>query len=202
MLIYYVNDIPKDLADKVEQYILSPDISWSYTISTLSPEVITDENFVSDEFIVNDHAMMSHVIYSSDSVKSKSYDAIKGLSDYLIKSFESNFIYKKLDLRRIIAVMNLSQKSAEGTIQQPHTDVNFASELGISNYYSFLYYPITCDGDTYFFETKKNYKNKLIAKSSPIKGTGVLFSSHMNHAGSLPVYSKRRIIINFVFEAL
>ncbi len=202
MLIYYVNNIPTDLADKVEEYIVSPDIPWSYTISTLSPEVITDENFVSDEFIVNDHAMMSHVIYFSNSVKSESYDIIKDLPDYLINFFETNLIHKKLNLHRIIAVMNLSQKSAEGTIQQPHTDVNFASGLGISNYYSFLYYPITCDGDTYFFETKKNYRNKLIAKSSPIKGTGVLFSSHMNHAGSLPVYSKRRIIINFVFEAL
>lgn len=202
MVIYHVNNIPKDLADKVEGYILSSDIPWSYITSSMSPDVITDENFVSDEFIVNDHAIMSHMIYMTDFVKSKSYDEIKDLTDYLTKFFETNLIHKKLNLHRILASMTLPQKSAEGTIQQPHSDVNFASQLGITNYYSFLYYPTDSDGDTYFFETKKNYKNKLIAKSSPIKGTGVLFSSHMNHAGSLPVYSKRRIVINFAFEAV
>jgi hypothetical protein len=203
MIIYYVNDVPTDLADTIEKYVLSPDIPWSYTISTVSPEVVTNKNNVSDDFIVKDHEMMSHIIYSAgSSVESKSYDVVKHLSDYLINYFENNILYAKLRPLRIVAVMNLPRKTAEGTIQQPHTDINFPSESDEENYYSFLYYPINCDGDTYFFETRENYKNNLIAKSSPIKGTGVLFSPNMNHAGSLPVHSNRRIIINFLFEAL
>ena len=36
MLIYYVNDIPTDLADKVEEYVLSEDIPWVYVKNSIN----------------------------------------------------------------------------------------------------------------------------------------------------------------------
>jgi len=178
-MIYYINNIPSDLADKVEKHIISPEIYWNYKTFTILPEHVSEDNAVSDDFVVRDHPIMHSVMYWQNTTVDWC-GVVSELSNYLIDYFANNIVYEKLIL---------------GTIQQPHTDC-----IRGDPYYSFLYYPITCDGDTYFFESEKTKKNNLIAKASPIKGTGVFYNSDMVHAGSLPVLSDKRIAINFMFE--
>lgn len=193
MLIYYVNDIPKNLADKVEEYVLSENIPWCYQTFTIGEEEKKlQKPFLSKELIVDDHPIFHSLLYWAKNEYS-SMSVVSDLSDYLINYFKQNLIQEELNLGRVLANMTLPRKSAEGTIQQPHTDCAMGEP-----YYSFLYYPTDSDGDTYFF----NNDNEIIAKASPLKGTGVLFNSDITHAGSLPVYNERRIAINFMFERL
>jgi hypothetical protein len=193
MIIYYVNDIPIDLVDKVEEYILSADVPWCYQTFTIGEEEKKlQKPFLSKELIVNDHPIFHSLMYWAG----KRYDSmnvVSNLSDYLIEYFGQNLIQEELNLGRVLANMTLPIKSAEGTIQQPHTDCAIGEP-----FYSFLYYPTDSDGDTYFFDDN----HETIAKASPLKGTGVLFNSDITHAGSLPIYNERRIAINFMFERL
>ena len=193
MLIYYVNDIPTDLIDKVEEHVLSADVPWCYQTFTIGKEEKRlQKPFISKELIVNDHPIFHSLMYWAGK-KYDSMNVVSNLSDYLINYFKQNLIQEELNLGRVLANMTLPRKSAEGTIQQPHTDCAIGEP-----YYSFLYYPTDSDGDTYFF----NNDNEIIAKASPLKGTGVLFNSDITHAGSLPVHNERRIAINFMFERL
>ncbi len=193
MLIYYVNNIPTDLADKVEEYVLSENIPWWYQSYTIDEEEKKlRRSFSSKELIINDHPIFHSIMYWAGE-KYSSMNVVSDLSDYLIEYFRQNLIQEELNLGRVLANMTLPRKSAEGTIQHPHTDCAIGEP-----YYSFLYYPTDSDGDTYFF----NNDNEIIAKASPLKGTGVLFNSDITHAGSLPIYNERRIAINFMFERL
>lgn len=193
MNIYYVNDIPKELADKVEDHILSQHISWVYRTTTIENEEVKYEKpFTSTDYVVSDHPLFCSMMYWAKQ-PSPWINVISDLSDYLIDHFNQNLIYEQLGVGRILANLTVPTKSAEGTIQLPHRDCAPGRP-----YYSFLYYPTNSDGDTYFFDEDDN----LIARASPVKGTGVLFSSDMTHAGSLPINSARRIAINFMFERL
>lgn len=193
MLIYYVNDIPKDLADKVEEYVLSENIPWCYQSYTIGEEEKKlQRSFSLKELIVNDHPIFHSLMYWAGK-EYHSMNVVSDLSEYLINYFKQNLIQEQLNLGRVLANMTLPRKSAEGTIQQPHTDCAIGEP-----YYSFLYYPTDSDGDTYFFDDA----HKIIAKASPLKGTGVLFNSDITHAGSLPVHNERRIAINFMFGRL
>ena len=71
-----------------------------------------------------------------------------------------------------------------------HTDFSDPNDKGIS----IIYYINNCDGDTVFFDKKL----KEIKRVSPRQGRAVIFKSTMNHAGSCPIYSPCRQVINFV----
>ena len=60
---------------------------------------------------------------------------------------------------------------------------------------TFLYYVNDSDGDTIFFNKNK----KEIKRVKPKKGTGVLFKSNTLHAGSNPINSDKRMVINYIF---
>jgi hypothetical protein len=71
----------------------------------------------------------------------------------------------------------------------PNTDYPKAKEA-----VSIIYYINNTDGDTVFF----NKKLKEIKRVPPRQGRAVIFNSNMNHAGSCPIYSPCRQVINFV----
>lgn len=195
MLIYYVNDIPTDLSDKIEEYISSQYIPWNYFKHSLYQDQINEltmDNISMKGFNIYDNPFFSSSMYWANQ-PCYSIDIVLDLSDYLINYFERNLICEKLRLIRILANMSFPKESAKGAIQYPHADCTKGDP-----YYTFLYYPIDSDGDTYFFDDN----DELIAKASPLKGTGILFNSDIMHAGSFPVHNERRIAINFMFERL
>ena len=63
------------------------------------------------------------------------------------------------------------------------------------NYMSLLYYVNDSDGETKFFN-----KDEVIYSSNPKKGTALLFNSNIEHAGSNPINSTHRMVVNFVFR--
>lgn len=62
------------------------------------------------------------------------------------------------------------------------------------DFITILYYVNNSDGDTYFFEG-----SECVHQVSPVKGTAAKYPSTMLHAGSTPVKTETRIVINFVF---
>lgn len=63
-------------------------------------------------------------------------------------------------------------------------------------HYVLIYYVNNSDGDTILFENDES----IIAKVSPKKGRYLLFNGSTLHAGSNPVNSDYRIIINYNFD--
>ena len=78
----------------------------------------------------------------------------------------------------------------------PHTDLDLPNPdlPGAKEAISVLYYINNTDGDTVFF----NKKLKEIKRVSPRQGRAVIFDSSITHAGSCPIYSPCRQVINFV----
>jgi len=78
----------------------------------------------------------------------------------------------------------------------PHTDVEIPDPNlpGAKKAISVIYYINNTDGDTVFFNKKLNE----IKRVSPRQGRAVIFDSNINHAGSCPIYSPCRQIINII----
>lgn len=96
-------------------------------------------------------------------------------------------------------------EEARGKFNAPHCDLGLSSE---EKYLTALYYLNDSDGDTYFFNETldeindiKNLNNlNILAKVSPKAGRLVIFPSNITHAGSHPIDSAYRVVINFNFQ--
>lgn len=105
--------------------------------------------------------------------------------------------------QRIKVNMLVKDKEATGFYHPPHVDI------GNTDAYSMVYYVHDCDGDTVLFDKTFDANNKLpqnrnmkeIVRSTPKKGSAIIFKSTRFHASSNPVVNDRRIIINYVFFA-
>ena len=104
--------------------------------------------------------------------------------------------------------INLQTKASEetrGKFNAPHCDLGTSSE---EKYLTALYYLNDSDGDTYFFNETldeindiKNLNNlSVLAKVSPKAGRLVIFPSNITHAGSHPIDSTHRVVINYNFH--
>ena len=89
----------------------------------------------------------------------------------------------------------------ENTYSGPHVDISDDPSKWIM-----IYYVNDSDGDTYIFNEAGNYtqENKTFPSNltikkrvSPKKGRVVLFKGDLFHAGSAPIDSKHRVILNF-----
>ena len=98
---------------------------------------------------------------------------------------------KELYVDRIKSNLNVNLTDyKKENYQPPHKD----SPLEI--FKSLLYYVNDSDGDTYFFDRNMN----IVDAVSPKKNRAILFSSNILHAGSNPIRSNKRIVINIIFE--
>lgn len=119
-------------------------------------------------------------------------------------SLEKRYMWFFENLLRIkINLQTKAPKIAQNRYNFPHIDVNGPD---IEDITTFLYYVNDSDGDTYFFKEKidevKGHPKKLdnltvIKKISPKKGRLVMFKGDILHAGSHPVDSNERVVINY-----
>ena len=98
---------------------------------------------------------------------------------------------KEIFIDRIKSNLNVNLTDyKEENYQPPHVD------SPLDTFQSLLYYINDSDGDTYFFNQDLN----IVDAVSPKKNRAVMFPSHMIHAGSNPIKSNVRMVINFVFS--
>ena len=98
---------------------------------------------------------------------------------------------KELYVDRIKSNLNVNLTDyKEENYQPPHMD------LSLETFQSLVYYVNDSDGDTYFFDEDLN----IVDTVSPKKNRAIVFPSNMIHAGSNPIKSGIRMVINFIFS--
>ena len=116
--------------------------------------------------------------------KLKYLDITKDIVEAANKKLNENYGQKNI----IRSKANLQTQTTDTSINKlnpPHKDMDFPHQV-------MLYYVNDSDGDTFFFDNEGNLLNRI----SPKKGRLVFFNGDLYHAGSNPVRSKDRMIIN------
>jgi 2OG-Fe(II) oxygenase superfamily len=96
-----------------------------------------------------------------------------------------------------------SYKNKENSYHVPHIDyLPDAAKDKITA----VYYVNDSDGDVLFFETPERHDNtselKIIGRESPKKGKLIVFDATTIHAGSSPIKTDYRYVINFNFKVV
>jgi len=175
MIEVYDNFLPTEFSDELLQLHTNCEFSWFLHKSTINVGVI-DENAV-------DSPQLCHTFFNLDNqINSPYFDDVIRILDYLPKN--------RRELFRIKSNLNLNYTNYSVHNYQPrHKDMN------IDNHNSLLYYINDSDGDTLFFKD-----DTIVKKVAPKKNRAVYFNSSIEHAGSNPIKSPTRIVINFIFK--
>ena len=165
--------VKKKIQDKIENLLLNDYFDWYYNPSTSYDALHKN---------MPDTFQFTHT-FINDETKKQS-----GALPYVLELFNEFKLgkYKKFD--RIKANFTTNNIKMKGH-QHIHYDY---PRKGMK---SLLYYVNDSDGDTIFFDNKKNE----IGRVKPKRGLGLLFDSNIYHAGCNPVNSDKRIVINFIY---
>lgn len=197
-MIRIVENIPKQIADDIEELIFSSGIvRWKYEPITVQPDIaqkilsdrrITD-NKVQGIPIVEKYWLSANLYYFGKRTYQPDLENIK-LKIFPLVNFIEKDIFK-IPLKLLRIYVNMFLHYSQDAIAAPHIDCNRENAI------AFLYYVNDIDGDTFFFNDDLTIRQRV----SPKKGTGVLYDPRIIHAGS---YSKNelmpRIVMSFIFE--
>jgi len=171
------NVLPDNLLKEFQTVLNGYDFPWYYNDGATAKD---------------NHPQFTHVFYDH-----------RPISDWWIYPFTiNNFIAKELDI-------NMTPRRVKANYQYPlvlsdidklnriHADMQYESE----GFYSFIYYPFDCDGDTILYNHfyGDDLNDLSIAKSyTPKENSALFFYSHRLHQSMPPVTNKKRIVLNFV----
>lgn len=153
---------------------------------------------------IKEHFQLVHTVYNDQSnrVNNLGEDSVFLTPMYLALAKIESFL-PSIDFYLNRIKINLQanvDKSFKDHYNLPHMDVTFKGDKSLT----MLYYVNDSDGDTFFFEENdpymviKDYNNLTLHKRiSPKKGRVVIFRSDRIHAGSHPVDSPYRMVINY-----
>jgi len=181
-MLKVIDNIPNQIADKVEQWVTGTKIPWFYFGTTLTREEKGHEEILPQEFPILDSPRLTHYFYP----KTKSHEEDIKFVYPLIGWVKNNVMPPNYKPLRVMA--NLTTQTKNYLINLPHVDSYDDDKI------SFLYYVNNSDGCTLFYD-----KGVEVLRTQPIKGTGVMFSSNTVHAGQLPVTNNNRYVINMIF---
>jgi len=174
-MIKVIDNIVSDkIANEIEDIMTcvgAQNFNWFFNKGTLYPSP------------KNDNFQLTHLIYYDEN-DPKITSAYFDISLKILENIKFKKIY------RIKANLNTNISNyKKGDHNLIHQDVKN------NNFKSLLYYVNDTDGDTFFFKNKK-----VIKKVKPKKNRAVFFNSNIEHAGSNPIKSPYRMVINFILE--
>jgi len=200
--------LPEMYKNEMEGLFLSQEFPWYRYDSTYSTgyedgneipvkERITNGAF--DDGLTKESPQFVHTMYKETKIISDFYTVVRPLFWFLQQKtgITLNNLYRiKLNL------MLQDKTFPEGYHNMSHTDANIFMPDGIK---VLIYYPQDSDGDTFFFNqhlssVSPETKLTVHSRTSPQKGTAVLFDAKQLHASSPPVYNKTRLALNLVFS--
>jgi hypothetical protein len=202
------NCIPKDYQEEIYKEFTSHDFGWYFdpaTVYTKADKPIKDHftNKICITPQTQDSPQFTHTFYWYGDVVSKYMYLMQpmffhlqkhGINAKLLKRIKANHMTREHDYPKDF--YNVSH------IDAPPEELPSNGKVK-----TFLYYVNDSDGDTFIFNEKLNSKTDLSpdnltlhSRVTPKAGSGVLFDSYHYHASSHPVNSKRRMVINFIFE--
>ena len=180
MLNIIENFLNEDDANFVESKLLGPDFPWHLQIST-DVDIKKDTSNI----LEIDSPQYTHVFKNEPGEVSSWLYHIQPLLNKF-KRHAEEFLRIKGNMCHI-----LPNYTAEN-YQKIHYDRN---EKGEKKKTSYLYYVNDSDGDTFFFYPNSN---KVWERVTPKKGTIVEFDSTLRHAGSNPIKTNQRCVVNFI----
>lgn len=172
--------IKPDDADLIESYLLGPNFPWYLQKSTDSKL----EKDKSNKLEI-DSPQYTHLLKGDDGIIS---DCIKFIQPLLNKFNTHAGTFHRIKANMVHILPNYTKEN----YQKIHWDRN---EKGERKMKSYLYYVNDSDGDTFFFLPDSN---KIWQRVSPKKGTVIEFDSFLRHAGSNPINTKQRCVVNFI----
>tara|TARA_A100000164_G_C21940401_1_gene790366 strand:- start:3195 stop:3779 length:585 start_codon:yes stop_codon:yes gene_type:complete len=178
------NFIPPTYADILESLMLSNDTKWQFQ------EYMDYDKSGYPQYILG--------IYDDNKIGHNAiYYTLLGFMSYVIDGLLPG--YEPVRIRAV--KQNSMQKDIKFYI--PHTDMTD------NGGYSLIYYPTDMTGNTYLFKeqdlndkvniNRLNHNWKPIDQVSPKKNRLIIFPSNQYHAGSPPIESTKRYLINFNF---
>jgi hypothetical protein len=174
------NFIKPNEADIVESYLLGPDFPWHLQKST-------DNYLEKDKFnqLEIDSPQFTHV-FKNDRGNISNW--IKFIQPLLNKFHKHAGEFHRIKANMCHILPNYTSEN----YQKIHYD---RKEKGEQVKKTYLYYVNDSDGDTFFFlpGTKKIWE-----RVKPKKGTMIVFNSDLEHAGSNPMKTNQRCVINFI----
>lgn len=219
--IFHDNTISTELSDKIEN-ITKTDL-FKYTLLGNS---VPEESFIENKSIYDSFFFSTNIIKGSYLIDSKEvhteYNLLKS-SGNAVKVFTKLFscISAKINydinptniIRAKVNIQTKADKRHRDKYCSPHIDQNFTDlqkrhpeykGIKSTKYFTVIYYVDSNDGFTYLFDKKltrdvtpKDLKNlSVIEKNSSIKGSFLLVDGNVVHAGSYPIESDLRTIIN------
>lgn len=200
--------VDKQLADDVETEVYSRSPLWFYFPKTTdfyenraTPEqqkvidrlsdiygpVAVNQSFTSviHQLGYGEPILFSAVRNNPNSYYRRSFRFLPQLIDHL----QFTYIPRTYVVERIL--INMQLQHAKWTLNNIHPDLR---EEDVPGAITILYYVNDSDGDTYFFNNEE-----CIKRIKPVKGTAAIYPANTYHAGSTPVESKNRTVLNMVF---
>lgn len=190
--------LPDIYQDSLKTLLLGPEIGWIFAPYSVTQGDTSKYYHIDEPF--KEHIQFRHIFVYDGEIQSPFFKFIVPL----LASFESTTGKKIKSMHRIKA--NLLMPQSGTPVQQPHTDgMNFdTGEHPASGKTTLLYYVDTSDGDTVLYnEYFKGEPVGLLTKQqsvTPVKGRAIIFDSDQLHAGSCPVNSDYRLVINCVLD--
>ena len=189
-------------------------------------QVTIIDNFLSDDqfkeiqnFLINDHFpwyfndyvtsdkdtegldnfQFTHTFFDNTSPTSNYFTQVMPIISFVEKEL-------KVDLEPIRIKANLICKLPHDITQvenPPHIDQKHDPD---PSYFSFVYYPFACEGDTLlykeFFPQDNLEELNLFKSNTPKENSCIFFSSNRYHSSSSPTKNNRRMVLNFVVKVL
>lgn len=171
--------------DKIKHDLESPDFPWFFQNDTTNYG--SDGSRITEKTIQN--PQLCHPFYDG-----KNTSEFISIAMPILSNIDAG-VPKKISRVKSNLNYNLTNYTKDNH-QNIHTDFfDGRGPLRKHTYMSLLYYVNDSDGETKFFN-----KDKIFYSSTPKKGTALLFNSEIEHAGSNPINTTHRMVINFVFR--
>ena len=170
-----IGNVSDNISDSIKDYFESAYINWIYNNSTIHKNDITSDGIDCPQFVFTMVDTERNINFLPNCVINLWRQLVKDNPTV----FE-NFV----TLSRVKANM-----VTRGTTSLPH--VKHIDQY--DHHIVLIYYVNDCDGDTYI------YNDDACSCITPKQGKYVIFDGSLIHAGSSPIHSNHRIVLNFNF---
>jgi len=177
--ITYEGIVPLDKQEEIKNLLYSSNFPWFYHPRTVKTENNSDLNiFESYQF--------THTFYRYVDSKGCANSHFINIPNTLLNLFLYSQGIDQCEVLRCRVNLQTAHSSAKNKYNTPHNDLDV-------DHYVLLYYADSSDSFTYLFDDNGNITECISSE----QGKFCIFSGKTKHAGSHPVFSENRCVINF-----
>ena len=181
-ILNFQNLLDKKTLQNIQEVLSGNNFEWYWNETTLGTE----------EYIEGDTPQFTHSFMTNRIVNSTRIELVQPILIAVQDRIEQKFIPGRIKANLLYPIGKHHTHPAHH--DEPQTDENM--------FYSFIFYPFNCDGDTIlynqFYEDTQTDKKNIVLKNTPHENSCIFFNSSRLHASSNPINFTRRVVLNFV----